>query len=79
MRMKICSTTNHQAIQMGFHPSQPVRYQGGKTIFNSIEEAARFCMRHSGPDLTLEKAKQQIKIKCQSGSKYYGRKWKKVA
>lgn len=72
------NTDSKPKIQMGFHPSQPMRYQGGKTIFNSLDEAAKFCMKHSGPDLTLEKAKQQIKIKCQSGAKYCGRKWKEI-
>ena len=66
-------------IQIGFQPPVAARYQAGKKLlFNSLDEAAVWCMKQSGPDLTLEKAKKEIENKCKSGKMYCGRKWKKV-
>lgn len=66
-------------IQIGFHPPVAARYQAGKKlIFNSLDEAAAWCMKQSGPDLTLEKAKKEIENKCKSGKMYCGRKWKRI-
>ena len=58
----------------------PAKYYkaGKKLIFNTLEEAAEWCMSQSGPDLTKEKAKETIEVKCKSGAKYCGRVWKKV-
>ena len=66
--------------QAGFQPPVAARYQAGKKLlFNSLDEAAVWCMKQSGPGLTLEKAKKEIENKCKSGKMYCGRKWKKVA
>ena len=64
---------------IGFQPPATARYQAGKKlIFNSLDEAAAWCMKQSGPDLTLEKAKKEIENKCKSGKMYCGRKWKRI-
>ena len=64
---------------IGFAAPKTARYKAGKKlIFNSLDEAAQWCMKQSGPDLTLEKAKKEIENKCKSGKMYCGRKWKKV-
>ena len=66
-------------VQIGFQPPVAAKYQAGKKlIFNSLDEAAAWCMKQSGPDLTLEKAKKEIENKCKSGKMYCGRKWKRV-
>ena len=58
----------------------PAKYYraGKKLIFNTLEEAAAWCMNQSGPDLTKEKAMETIEVKCKSDAKYCGRVWKKV-
>lgn len=54
-------------------------YMAGKTFFfPTIEEAAQWCVGHSGSGLTLEQAMSKIEVKCKSGAKYCGKKWKKV-
>lgn len=56
------------------------KYQAGKkTFFNSLDEAAAWCVEQVGNGLTIEQAKKKIEAKCISGAKYCGRKWKKVA
>jgi hypothetical protein len=56
------------------------RYKAGKKLlFNSLDEAAAWCVSQSNGELTLEKAKKKIETKCVSGTTYFGRKWKKVA
>ena len=67
-------------VQIGFQPSATVRYRAGKkTFFNSLDEAAAWCVEQVGNGLTIEQAKKKIEAKCISGTKYCGRKWKKVA
>jgi hypothetical protein len=51
---------------------------GKKTIFHTLDEAAIWCIKQSGPDLTMERAKQAIEERCKSGGTFCGRKWKKV-
>ena len=56
------------------------KYRAGKkTFFNSLDEAAAWCVEEVGNGLTIEQAKKKIEVKCISGAKYCGRKWKKVA
>ncbi len=52
--------------------------KAGKLTFTSLDEAAMWCMKQSGPELTLEQAKTKIETKIISGAKYCGRKWKRV-
>lgn len=64
---------------IGFVLPAAAKYQAGKKlIFNSLDEAAAWCMKLSGPGLTLEKAKKEIENKCRSGRMYCGKKWKRV-
>ena len=60
--------------------SKQPRYQAGKKlIFNTLDEAAAWCIKQSGAaQLTSEQAKKQILTKCKSGAKYCGRTWKEI-
>jgi hypothetical protein len=58
---------------------QPRYKAGKKLIFNTLDEAAAWCIQQSGAaQLTPEQAKAKILIKCKSGAKYCGRTWKEV-
>ena len=61
-------------------PSKQPRYQAGKKlIFNTLDDAAAWCILQSGAkQLTLEQAKKKILTKCKSGAKYCGRTWKEI-
>ena len=60
-------------------PAQPRYKAGKKLLFNSLDDAAAWCVQQSGNGLTIEQAKNKIEVKCKSGAKYCGRVWKKVA
>ena len=68
------------AIVVKAMPSGQPRYQAGKKlIFNTLDEAAAWCIKQSGAaQLTSEQAKKQILTKCKSGAKYCGRTWKEI-
>lgn len=67
-------------VQIGFQPPVTAKYRAGKKLFfNSLDEAAAWCVEQVGNGLTIEQAKKKIEVKCISGAKYCGRKWKKVA
>lgn len=61
-------------------PSKQPRYQAGnKLIFNTLDDAAAWCILQSGAkQLTLEQAKKKILTKCKSGAKYCGKTWKEI-
>lgn len=69
------------SVQIKDLTPKPAKYYraGKKTIFHTLEEAAIWCMKQSGPDLTMERAKQAIEERCKSGGTFCGRKWKKIA
>lgn len=58
-------------------PAQP-RIKSGQLTFNSVDEAARWCVSEIGNGLTFEQAKSKIETKLASGAKYCGRKWRWV-
>lgn len=58
-------------------PAQP-HIKAGSLTFNSVDEAALWCVSEIGNGLTFEQAKSKIEIKLVSGAKYCGRKWRWV-
>lgn len=60
--------------------SKQPRYKAGKNlIFNTLDEAAAWCIQQAGANqLTLERAKEKILTKCKSGAKYCGKTWKEI-
>jgi hypothetical protein len=78
--VKCGSTDKKLPVAVKVTPSGQPRYKAGKKlIFNTLDEAAAWCIQQSGAaQLTPEQAKAKILIKCKSGAKYCGRTWKEI-
>lgn len=59
-------------------PPAAGKIKSGQLTFDSIEEAAAWCVEKSNGGMTLEHAKAKIEIKLISGAQYCGRKWKRI-
>ena len=76
----VSETDEETTIAAKATPSGQPRYKAGKNlIFNTLDEAAAWCIQQAGTNhLTLERAKEKILIKCKSGAKYCGKTWKEI-